>query len=238
MIYFFYGQDKAKIHKKASKVFESLRAKKPDASFFSFDAENISTGAFEGVALSQGLFEKKVVVYFRNILSESDLEKKILSEIPNMAKSENIFIWTEYHLLKEPLSLLKKNSEKSDIEEKDDFKAKKEEFNMFALAEAFGKRDKKNLWALYQKARAKGSAEEIHGILFWQLKCIALASSSKTATEADLKPFVFSKAKSFAKNFSPDEIKKLSEKLVEIYHNAHRGKMELDLALEEFILSL
>ena len=137
MIYFFYGQDKTSIHKKASKLFESLRAKKPDAAFLSFDADDISDQIFNELVGSQGLFEKKIVVYFRNILSEGDMEKKIISEMPAMASSQNIFIWTEYDLNKEILSLLKKGSEKNDIEENDKIKPKNESFNVFLASHSY-----------------------------------------------------------------------------------------------------
>ena len=72
-----------------------------------------------------------------------------------------------------------------------------------------GKRDKKGAWAEYQKVLKEGLVpEEIHGILFWQIKTMLLASSSKSSVEADLNPFVFKKAKEFSKNYSEDELKK------------------------------
>ena len=238
MIYFYYGQDKTAIHKKASKIFLSLKTKKPDASFVSLDGENVSPSAISELYQSQGLFEQKVVAYFRNIISESELEDEISKKISDLAKSQNIFIWTEYKVSKETLVLFKKNSEKIDIIETKEKKKTYEEFNMFSLAEAFGKRDKKSLWMLFQKARMKASAEEIHGILFWQLKSILVAEASKTAEEADMKPYTFSKSKGYVRNYSVEELQKISEIFIEMYHDAHRGKGDFMLALEKFILSI
>ena len=80
--------------------------------------------------------------------------------------------------------------------------------------------------------------EEIHGILFWQVKSIVLASRTKSATEAGLNPFVYSKAKSFAENFNQQELDKILEDIVRLYHDAHRGLHDFETAMEIFILSL
>lgn len=245
MLYFFYGDKK--ISAKATKLFESLKVKKPDASFFNFNEEDINESVLSEALESQGLFEKKIVCLFKGVLQNKELKEKILEKVSQIGKSENIFIWYENDLRKEEISLLKKSAEKSDIEEKEKKKfvfGQTEEgkgngqLNIFSLADAFGKRDKKTLWALFLKAKESASAEEIHGVLFWQLKAIAAAHLAKTAEEADLKPFVFSKAKGFSKNYSLPEIQNLSLKFVEMYHDAHRGKVDFLLSLEKMILSI
>ncbi len=241
MFYFFYGKNE-KQKEKAVKLFESLKAKKPDATFLVFDDENITKSALDELVGSQGLFEKKIVCLFRNISKNEELNKDIFKKAGDFAKSENIFIWSEVSLKKDELSALKKLAEKSDVEEEKE-KAKNffggsGEFNIFSLADAFGNRDKKKLWELFLKAREKATAEEIHGVLFWQLKAIAGASFAKDATDADLKPFVYSKAKGFSRNFNKKEIEDLSMKFVEMYHDAHRGKVDFMLSLEEFVLGV
>jgi hypothetical protein len=115
----------------------------------------------------------------------------------------------------------------------------KPDFNIFSLTDAFGRRDKKNLWVLFQKAVESGAVpEEIHGILFWQLKSMLLAHACKSAAEAGVKPFVWSKARTFAKNWSEEELKNLSAKMVSLYHDAHRGIYEFPIALERLILTI
>jgi len=117
--------------------------------------------------------------------------------------------------------------------------AKKIEFDRFALSDALGRRSKKDAWVLFQKSLdAGGVAEEIHGMLFWQVKSMILATSSKTAGEAGLNPFVFRKSLTFAKNFTEEELKDLSSRLVSIYHEARRGGDELPIALEKFVLGI
>jgi len=115
----------------------------------------------------------------------------------------------------------------------------KTDFNIFSLGDALGKRDRKNLWILYEKAIASGiSPEEIHGTLFWQVKSMILSKSAKDAEEAVLKPYVFKKSNSYAKNFTSEELFAISSKLVDIYHEARRGVHDFGIALELFILQV
>ena len=116
---------------------------------------------------------------------------------------------------------------------------KKERFNSFLLADALGQRNKEKLWVLYHQALTEGLApEELHGTLFWQVKALLSATLVKTAGEAGLKPFPWTKAKSFLRNWNQDELKKVSSKMVSIYHDSRRGEHELQTALEKFILDL
>ncbi len=60
----------------------------------------------------------------------------------------------------------------------------------------------------------------------------------KTQKESGLSPFVFRKANQFAKNYSENELQKLSSNLIDIYHNARRGVKPLDIELEKFTLNI
>src|SRR3989338_6056678 len=112
-------------------------------------------------------------------------------------------------------------------------------FNIFALTDAIGGRNKREAWMLYRKALASGQVpEEIFYRIFWQVKTMLLACCTKSAEEADMKPFPYSKAKSFLKNFKPNELEKLSEALVVGYHQARRGEEEIETFIEKTILSL
>ena len=113
------------------------------------------------------------------------------------------------------------------------------EFNIFALTDAIGARDKKRAWILYQEALGAGlSAEEIFFKIVWQVKTLLLASKTKSLLETDMKPFSYSKAKSYLKNFKPNELEKLSEDLVVGYHRARQGKGELETFVEKILLGL
>ena len=113
------------------------------------------------------------------------------------------------------------------------------EFNVFAITDALGARDKKRAWILYQGALAAGlSPEEIFYKIVWQVKCMLLASRTKSVKETDMKDFPYTKAKSYLKNFKEGEIEKLSEDLVMGYHKARRGEGEVETLVEKIILVL
>ncbi len=237
MIYSFSGTDNKKSFEKASAIFQNLKNKKPDASFLSFDEEEISLSILDELIGSQGLFSNKIVAYLKCPLERTDLKKEILKKIKLLKDSENIFVWVEKDLNVSEEKALAEASEKHIIS-KGNIK-EKEDFNIFSLTEAFGRRDKFKLWTLILDAYKKNkSAEEIQGVLFWQAKSIALSKSEKTAEGAGLKPFSYSKAKQFGNNFSDEEINNSIKKLVEIYHEAHLGKVNFEMALEEFALYL
>ena len=238
MIYFSYGTDRQTIQKKTRATFEALQKKKPDASFVSFDGENFTFADLEAISGSQGLFEKKIVAKLSDILTNKALVDDVLKLLPQMKASENIIVWSEGEVNKVPLEKIKKNAEKVEEFLIKEFKQKKE-FNIFALTDALGNRDKKNLWILLVEAMRRGTAsEEIHGTLFWQLKTIILAKITKTAEEAGLKPYAYSKAKSFAKNWSEAELSLVITNFVDMYHKAHRGEIDFETKLEKFVLSL
>ena len=107
------------------------------------------------------------------------------------------------------------------------------------MTDALGARNQKRLWTLYQKAiRAGVVEEELHGLIFWQIKSMLLALSAPDATSAGLNPFVYSKAKGYAKNFTLDELKNLSSRLIKMYHQAHRGEVDFASELEKFFLEV
>ena len=124
-------------------------------------------------------------------------------------------------------------------EEKLPLDKKGREFNIFVLTDALGARNKKEAWILYQKALAAGvSADEIFFKIFWQVKSMLLASKTKSVAETDMKPFPYNKAKSYAKNYSQEELENLSESLVEGFLLARGGEGEIGTLLEQILLKL
>jgi hypothetical protein len=220
---------------------ESLLAKKPDASFGRYSVENFQPALLDELIGGQGLFVARLIVEFDTLFANAEFKETVLENLKRLAESENIFIILEGKLNKADLKGFEKHAEKiqeyaTDPVEKS-FQAKTN--SPFALADALGRRDKKTLWALYIQQREAGSvAEELHGLLFWQIKSMLLASQAKSAEAAGLKPFVYSKSKKFAENFSPEELQELSKTMVSIYHDAHRGMGELSLLLERLILNM
>ena len=84
------------------------------------------------------------------------------------------------------------------------------------MAEALASRDKKRSWGLFHELLDSGfSAEEIIHTLFWQVKTMLSNYVSKNATDAGVKPFVYSKTKKYINKYSIEDLKKLSKSMVD-----------------------
>ena len=237
MIYLLYGNDTHASRKKLHTLLDGLFKKRPDAEYFHITTENISEFSVEELISSQGLFEQKYIVVLDNLFEDKDKRDEFLKMLKEMQGAEHIFIFLEGKLDKKTTTRFEKYAEK--IQEFSTEVKKKERFNTFSLTDALGKRDRKSLWTLYQKAKLEHIAdEEIHGILFWQVKSMLLALQSASAKEAGLNPFVFNKSKEFLRNYSEKEVRGLSQKLITLSHDARRGIHGFDTALERFILAL
>jgi len=187
---------------------------------------------------SRGLFGETTLFVLDCVFDRKEEQEVLLAHANNLASSENVFLIFEPLLEKSIAEALKDTT--ATIEE---FSAKKTDtrpdFNIFSLGDALGKRNKKELWVLYQEALGAGLApEEICNTIFWAVKNIALMKIAKAGDDCGLNPFVAKKTREFAKNYSFEEIKNLSHALVTVYHEAHRGGEPMDIALERFILSL
>jgi hypothetical protein len=115
----------------------------------------------------------------------------------------------------------------------------KSDFNIFSLTDAVASRNKREAWVLYQRALASGmAAEEIFWKIVWQVKTLLVANQTKSADEAGMKAYPYSKAKGSLRNFKPGEVEKISESLVIGYHMARRGEGDVELLIEKTILGL
>lgn len=238
MIYFYYGTDREKIQKTSRATFEALQKKKPDASFVSFDAESLDENVLIDITSSQGLFERKVVARITDVLDDKEKAEMVLKYIKEMKETENIIVWSEDEMRKADLEKIKKNAEKVEefgVKEK----VVKKFPSIFKMTDAIGDKDKKTAWTLLVEELQKGTAsEELHGTIFWQIKSILIAKKTKTADEAGLNPYVYSKAKSFSKNWEEVELNKAVSDLVDMYHKAHRGEVDFEVGLEKWVLEI
>ncbi len=238
MIYLIYGSDTLKARTKARQLADSLIAKKPDVSFSRYSVDNFQAVQLEELISGQGLFVARRIIVLDTLFTNAQYKELVVHNLEALALSQNIFIILEGKILKPELKMFEKYAEKIEEHERLD-KSSPKNMPSFALADALGSRDKKTLWALYAKELAHGAVpEELHGLLFWQIKTMILAATSTSSTEANLKPFVYTKAKNFSRNFSATELQTLSRQMLTIYHDAHRGLGDLGLLLEKMILEL
>lgn len=245
MIYLLYGSDTDKARAKLHDLVDSLVKKKPDASHERMNDETFDAGRLEELIGGMGLFSQKAIIEMINVFRNKNAKEAVLERIKDIGKSDNIFVFLEGELTKADLGKFEKNAEKvqnfTEVEPRDEAKPhpNKIEFKIFSLTDAFGRRDRKQLWVLYTKAKMNDvAAEEIHGILFWQVKAMLQAAEAGNAKEAGLNPFVYQKSKGFLQKYSVSEVKAISYKLVSMYHNARRGIHDFDVALEKFILEV
>lgn len=226
---------------------EAAKKKHAGAEFFKLTAENFSLNKLDELITSQGLFYSAFIVLADNLCEETEVAEVLLKKLKEIKESPNFFVFLEGKLNKKELEKFEKQAEKVEEFKKPDRKLNKKEalalkgekIDFFEFANALGEKNKKGLWTLYQDALAEEvPSEEVHAIFFWQVKAMLCAEKSKDATEAGLNPYVFTKSKGYAKNYSLEKLKEMSTKLFEMYHEAHRGKIDFAVALEKFILGL
>lgn len=238
MLYFIHGTEYMKVVDKSHGLVEPMLSKKPDASLFKLNTDNWSDAQIQELVGGQGLFENKYIVQISKVLDNKEIADVILKILPDIAESQNIFIWTEEKVDSKTLKKIEKSAEKVQVFDKKEVKDRWKEFNIFSLGDALVARDKKKLWIGYTEALRHHAPEEIHGTLFWQVKSMILASKTKSPAESGLKPFVYTKSLKGSTKYSSEELHQLSSDLINLYHNARRGKVELDIALERFVLGV
>jgi DNA polymerase III delta subunit len=251
MLYVFHGTDIKQSREKAHKLIDSLRAKKPDAAFEQINADNWSPTVIESHLGGQGLFSNKYIIFLDRVTENEEAKEQIVDFLEAMNESSNIFIALEGKLNAELKKSFEKSAEKAVVSETAPVGGRfpggtgnssatgKQDFNVFALADAVGSRDSIKAWTVYRQAIDRGlESESILGTLFWQVKSMILAAEAKTAGEAGLSPFVFGKAKRYAGNYSRAELGILSSDVITLYHDGHRGIRDLELATERLMLGL
>lgn len=236
MLYVIYGKDREKGRARFRALRESI-GKECGEERAILEGE-LSEELFHSFAVSQGLFGNTSLFVFDCLFDKKAEQEVLLAHANELRLSPNSFLVFEPELDKKIAEEIKIT--KADVEEFAPKKAgARPEFNIFSLGDALGKRNKKELWVLYQEAIASGlTSEEISGTLFWAVKNLALAKGAKPGDDSGMSPFVAKKSRAFAENYTQDEIKNLSHSLVTIYHEAHRGGEPMDIALERFILAI
>lgn len=218
MIYFFHGTDTDKARMKVHELISSLRKKKPDAAFFSINSENFNLAQLQEYIGGQGLFSNKYIVFLDRLCEKKEVKADFINALKEISESENIFIILEGKIDKATSAKIEKKSEKVVAFDLKEIEKKEEDLNVFELANALGRKDKKELWMLYRGYVDKGNApEELHGILFWKAKTMLLAGGNGYWKQEELLSFI--------------------DGLITVYHESRRGTHELETGLEAFLLN-
>ena len=219
MLYVIYGTDTHKARAKLHDLLDLAKKKRPEAELFKLTTENWSEGQFDELLVAQGLFEQKYTTVLDNLFEKKDLKNYVMDRLEEMKESEQIFLMLESSIDVASLKKLEKFSEKVQEFEK--------------------KEDKKKLWISYVDLLGKGAvAEEVHGILFWQVKNMILASRAGSAGETGLSPFVYKNALTGARNYKNEDLQKMSSELVDMTHRVRQGQGELEIMIEKWVLGL
>lgn len=235
MLYLLYGSDFKKTRKNLRSLVDGLLKRKPNSNVFSLTEESFSPDKLEEFVGSRGLFAERYIVVLDNCFREKGAKEEILKSIKRVSESENVFIIVEESLDTPTFRKIEKYAEK--VKEYGRPSVEKKDKTFFDIADALGNRDRKCLWTLYQKALLSGAtAEELHGILIWQIKSMILARDSDGIDESGLKPFVYEKSKRFLVNYDKEELDNIYSKLVHAYHMARRGGGSLGGRVEEILL--
>ena len=216
MLYVYYGTDEKTSRNKLRRAMDALQRRAPYAHILRVTDQDEEAVSMKAILSSQGLFHARQVVLLDGTFSNKGIREDIFKHIREIKESDHVFFLYEKKLLAAHEKKLAQHADNIEKSEHREAIGKKE--NPFALANAFGRGKRSEVWIEYRKALAKGAAPEaLHGMLFWKVKDMLL------------------KGKCGDKE---DEYKEMLGVLAEMPHKTRRDGIELEYALERFILSL
>jgi DNA polymerase III delta subunit len=225
MLYVFHGTDVARSLEKARHLIDSLRAKRPDATYVPVIADKWNVISIEENLGGQGLFSNKYIVFLDRVTENAEAKEQINDFVQPMNESSNIFVVLEGKLNAELKKAFEKYAEKvviTDLPVGAKIVGAKGDFNVFALADAVGNRNRASSWTVYRQAVDRGiGSESILGTLFWKVKTMVVSGGDKGSAK-----------------YSKSELQNLLTRLITLYHDGHRGLVGLELGTEKLLLEL
>lgn len=234
MLYVYYGSGEEAVRAAAYAKLGALRAE-TTSEISRLEPDTYEAGQVANASQGVALFGGPQVYLIDTPSVREEFFAEVTAEAAALAASIHHFVVIEGTLL-----AAQKKSLAEAAHEMAEYKSEsKGRFDTFTMADALAKKDKRTLWILLQDAVREGlPAEEIIGVLWWQLKTMRLALLTTTAAEAGVKDFPYNKAKRSLANFKPGELAALSHALLLLYHDGHSGKCDINLALEEWVLKM
>lgn len=233
MLYVYYGSDQVAVRQKAHETLDTLLAAGENP--IRLEVEGYQPGAILEYSNGASLFTPRLTYLLESPLTHGEWKEELLTNVELIKESVHVFV-----VIEGDLAAAEKKQLAGAAVDIVEYKAEAGiAFNPFKLADALSVKDKKTLWLLLQEAKRNNvPPEEIIGTLWWQLKSIRLAAQTKTATEAGMKDFPYKKAKAALRTFKEEDVIACSRSLLDVYHDGHKGLRDIDLALEEWVLSL
>lgn len=214
MLRLFTGTDREMTRKKLNFAVAKIAGKKYTVLRIT-DANTVADA--ESALQGPGMFGEKRILVFDNALANEEMRDVLLHALPRMRDSEEVFFMLEEKpdaATRRTLEKYAETSERFDISNR----SRERGNTIFALASALKRGDKKALWVAYQRELAGGNEPEaIHGVLFWGAKQMFLG----------------------ARTGSPEHERAsiLVAELAELPHASRRRGVEIEYALEKFLLS-
>ncbi len=244
MILFIYGDDTKKVREKTTATVEGLLAKQKDASVFKIEAGSWNVDYVKELLNAQGLFLLKHIIVFNFISENKEFFTEFLDLLKEIKPTDHICIIAEGDIAEKSKEKIKKVADKSQefylkkTSDTGSFKDyKKEEPPTFAFAMSFANREFQKTEKYFKSILdLKLAPEEVHGVLWWQIKVLKLASGAQSAVGAGLSPYVFKNAKSASQKWNPEDLDQVLNALFEMYHQAHRGKIDFYNSIERLIV--
>jgi DNA polymerase III delta subunit len=229
----YFGTDRQKVRDAATAYITKHLS--PDGTLTTLEAQNFLPGQVADALGATSLFGGEEWFLFDSPAENEEFLVEVKGALKEMSESANTFIILEGKVLAP-----EKKSYAKYAQLVEEFAvAKSTPVDSFAMAEALVQKDKRRLWVLLQEARLNGMREEmIVGMLWWQLKSLRLAALTTSAEQAGMNDYPYRKAKAALRNFQAGEVVTLSRSLLELYHAGHSGRRDMDIALEEWVLTL
>lgn len=226
MLIVISGNDQILLDKEAKKYIEKKLSTRDTVSYI----DDPSLDMVKESIFAQDLFGGQVVYVLRELSEE--VYEFIFSKIELFNQSQNTFI----ALVSKVLKKQKDTCAKAGIDIIEVKSEKEKEMPSFVLADAFLRKDKKAAFVALHTELATKPPEEIHGGLWYQIKNMTLVSLGASEEDSGLHPFVYKKLKTASAKFSKKETEKILTELLRMNHKAHRGEIDFEVALEQFIL--
>lgn len=237
MLYFIYGKDYIKARKKLHELLDWAKKKRPEAELFRLTTENWSESQLDELLVSQGLFDSKYTIVLDSLFEKKDIKEYVVGKLQEISESEQLFFILESSVDAATLKKIEKHAKQ--IQEFTVTEEKKFEPNIFAITNGLLERDRKKLWTDYFESIKKGGVpEEIHGIFFWQVKNMIIASRSGSQAEAGISPYAYKNALTGTRKYRTEELLQMSNDLVEMTHRVRSGKGDLGIMLEKWVLGV
>ena len=237
MLYFLHGTDTQKSRKKMHEILGQLSVKRPNSEIFKMNSENWNAEQFFELLSSQGLFEQKYIVVLDSLLGQKDVKQTILEKLSEMQEAEHWFLVLDGRVDAPSIKKIEKHAFKSvEFEKKE---VQKESPIIFSITDKLLARDKKSLWISYNSLVSQGVApEEIHGVVFWAVKNMIIASRVDSQKDSGLSPFVYRSALTGTRHYKTEELKEMSSSLIDMVHRVRNGEGEMDIMLEKWMLGV